>query len=133
LAWNQAFAGAAPGKPCSLFIYDILANKSRGKHEIYSPCFHRFKVAVLYREDRLGRPDFETLMFQLQVNEALPVNVPPLTGVAVIVTGVPTAAVQVAVTCGAWGADSWTEGSLAVQLEFTRAAVTAGHPGPNLD
>jgi len=66
---------------------------------------------------------------QLQVSEALPVNISPLTGVAVMVTGVATAAVQVAVTCVACGADSWTEGSLTVQLEFTRAAVIAGHPG----
>jgi hypothetical protein len=35
---------------------------------------------------------------QLHVNEALPVNISPLTGVAVIVTGVATAAVHVAVT-----------------------------------
>jgi hypothetical protein len=49
--------------------------------------------------------------------------------VAVIVTGVATAAVQVAVTCVACGAESCTEGSLTVQFEFTRAAVTAGHPG----
>jgi hypothetical protein len=36
---------------------------------------------------------------QLQVKEALPVNVPPLTGVAVMVTGIATPAVHVAVTC----------------------------------
>ena len=66
---------------------------------------------------------------QLHVREALPVNISPLTGMAVIVTGVAIAAVQVAVTCVAWGADRWTEGSLTVQLEFTRAAVIAGHPG----
>jgi hypothetical protein len=64
-----------------------------------------------------------------QVNEALPVNISPLAGVAVIVTGLATAAVQVAVTCVAWAAERWTEGSLTVQLEFTSAAVTAGHPG----
>jgi hypothetical protein len=67
------------------------------------------------------------------VSEALPVNIWPLTGVAVMVTGVATAAVQVAVNCIVWGAERWTEGSLTVQLAFTRAAVTAGHPGPNLD
>jgi hypothetical protein len=66
---------------------------------------------------------------QLQVNEAFPVNVPPLAWVAVTVTGLATAAVQVAVTCVAWAAERWTEGSLTVQLEFTSAAVTAGHPG----
>lgn len=68
-------------------------------------------------------------VIQLHVREALPVNISPLTGVAVMVTGSATPAVQVAVTWIAWGADSWTEGSLAVQLEFTRAAVIAGHPG----
>jgi hypothetical protein len=68
-------------------------------------------------------------VIQLQVREALPVNISPLTGVAEMVTGSGIPAVQVAVTCVAWGADSWTEGSLAVQLEFTRAAVIAGHPG----
>jgi hypothetical protein len=47
----------------------------------------------------------------------------------VIVTGVVTAAVQVAVTCVACGAERCTEGSLTVQFEFTRAAVMAGHPG----
>jgi hypothetical protein len=38
-------------------------------------------------------------------------------------------AVQVAVTCVACEAESCTEASLTVQFEFTRAAVTAGHPG----
>jgi hypothetical protein len=46
-----------------------------------------------------------------------------------MVTGVATAAVQVATTCVACGAESCTEGSLTVQFEFTRAAVIAGHPG----
>jgi hypothetical protein len=68
-------------------------------------------------------------VIQLHVNATVPINISPLTGVAVIVTGVATAAVQVAVTCVAWGADRCTEGSLVVQLEFTRAAVIAGHPG----
>ena len=45
-----------------------------------------------------------------------------------IVTGVVTAAVQVAVTCVPCEAERCTEGSLTVQFEFTRAAVTAGHP-----
>lgn len=67
-------------------------------------------------------------MIHWQVNEAIPVNISPLTGVAVIVTGLATAAVQVAVTCAAWEADRCTEGSLTVQLEFTSAAVTAGQP-----
>ena len=48
---------------------------------------------------------------------------------AVIVAGDVLAAVQVAVTCVACGAERCTEGSLTVQFEFTRAAVTAGHPG----
>jgi hypothetical protein len=68
-------------------------------------------------------------VIQLHVREALPVNISPLTGVAEMVTGRATPAVQVAVTWMACGADNWTEGSLAVQLEFTRAAVIAGHPG----
>jgi hypothetical protein len=38
-------------------------------------------------------------VIQLHVNEAFPVNISPLTGVAMIVTGAATAAVQVAVTC----------------------------------
>jgi hypothetical protein len=38
-------------------------------------------------------------VIQLHVREALPVNVPPLTGVAVMVTGIATPAVHVAVTC----------------------------------
>jgi hypothetical protein len=32
---NRVLAGAAPGKPFSLNIYDILANKSRAKCEEY--------------------------------------------------------------------------------------------------
>jgi hypothetical protein len=39
------------------------------------------------------------------------------------VTGLATAAVQVAVTCVVGEAERWTEGSLTVQLEFTCAAV----------
>jgi hypothetical protein len=46
-----------------------------------------------------------------------------------MLTGVVTVAVQVAVTCVACGDERCTEGSLTVQLEFTRAAVIAGHPG----
>ena len=44
-------------------------------------------------------------------------------------TGVEMAAVQVAVTCVVGEDDRWTDGSLTVQLEFTRAAVTDGQPG----
>src|SRR6476646_4209151 len=44
-----------------------------------------------------------------------------------MVTGLPTAAVHVAVTCIAGEAERWTEGSLTVQLELTRAEVFAGH------
>lgn len=40
-----------------------------------------------------------------------------------MVTGLATAAVQVAVTCIVGEAERWTEGSLTVQLEFTSAAV----------
>jgi len=65
----------------------------------------------------------------LQVNEAVPVNMPPLADVAVTVTGFVTAAVQVAVTCAVGEADKWTDPSFTVQLEFTSAAVTAAHPG----
>jgi hypothetical protein len=46
-----------------------------------------------------------------------------------MVTGVVTAAVHVAVTCGVGEDDRWTDGSLAVQLEFSGAGVTAGQPG----
>jgi len=38
-----------------------------------------------------------------------------------MVTGLTTAAVQVAVTCVVGEAERWTEGSLTVQLEFTNA------------
>jgi hypothetical protein len=65
----------------------------------------------------------------LQVRVACPVNISPLTGVAVIFTGVVTVAVQVAVTCVACGDERCTEGSLTVQFEFTRAGVTPGQPG----
>jgi hypothetical protein len=44
-----------------------------------------------------------------------------------MVTGVPTAAVQVAVTCVVGEAERWTEGSLTVQLELTSAEVFAVH------
>jgi len=43
-------------------------------------------------------------------------------------TGFETAAVHVAVTCVLGEDERWTDGSLTVQLEFTRAAVTAGQP-----
>jgi hypothetical protein len=43
------------------------------------------------------------------------------------VTGVPTAAVQVAVTCIVGEVERWTEGSLTVQLEFTNAAAFVVH------
>ena len=42
-----------------------------------------------------------------------------------MVTGLPTAAVQVAVTCIVGEAERWTEGSLTVQLELTNAEVFA--------
>jgi hypothetical protein len=44
-----------------------------------------------------------------------------------MVTGLPTAAVQVAVTCIVGEAERWTEGSLTVQLEYTNAEVFAVH------
>ena len=49
-----------------------------------------------------------------------------------MVTGLVTAAVQVAVTCVAGEAERWTDGSLAVQLEFLGVAI-ASHtlPAPN--
>jgi hypothetical protein len=48
-----------------------------------------------------------------------------------MVTGFATAAVQLAVTCVVGEVESWTDGSLAVQLELARAAVAvAGQPGP---
>lgn len=40
-----------------------------------------------------------------------------------MVTGFASAAVHVAVTCEAGDGDRWTDGSLAVQLEITSAAV----------
>jgi hypothetical protein len=64
----------------------------------------------------------------LQVREACPVSIWPLAAVAVMVTGLATAAVQVPVTCEVGEAERWTEGSLTVQFEGTRAAVIAGHP-----
>ena len=44
-----------------------------------------------------------------------------------MVTGVPTAAVQVAVTCVVGEAERWTEGSLTTQLELTSVEVFAVH------
>ena len=44
-----------------------------------------------------------------------------------MVAGLARAAVQVAVTCMAGEAESWIEGSLAVQFELTAAAVFAVH------
>jgi hypothetical protein len=44
-----------------------------------------------------------------------------------MVTGLPIAAVQVAVTCVVGEAERWTEGSLTVQLELTNAEVFAVH------
>ncbi|HEX5435364.1 MAG TPA: hypothetical protein VFY05_14085 [Candidatus Angelobacter sp.] len=49
------------------------------------------------------------------------------TDVALTVTGLGTAAVQVAVTVGAGVAERWTEGSLAVQFEVTNAEAFAEH------
>ena len=66
---------------------------------------------------------------QLHVKAACPVTIWPSAEVAVMVTWLGTAAVQVAVTVAPWEGENWTDGSLAVQLAFTRAAVTAGQPG----
>lgn len=44
-----------------------------------------------------------------------------------MVAGLVRVAVQVAVTCVVGEAERWTEGSLAVQLELTAAAVFAVH------
>jgi hypothetical protein len=44
-----------------------------------------------------------------------------------MVTGLATAAVQVAVTCVVGEAERWTEGSLTVQLELTKDEVFAVH------
>ena len=44
-----------------------------------------------------------------------------------MVTGLATAAVQVAVTCVVGEAERWTEGSLTVQLELTNDEVFAVH------
>ena len=44
-----------------------------------------------------------------------------------MVTGLPTAAVQVAVTCVVGEAERWTEGSLTVQVELTSVEVFAVH------
>src|SRR5262245_47186345 len=60
---------------------------------------------------------------QLHVSIALPVNICPPTWFAVMVTGPATAAVHVAVTCPEGEAERWTDGSLALQFELTRAAV----------
>jgi hypothetical protein len=75
----------------------------------------------------------------LQVSEALPVSGCPVavvavTAVALTVTGFARAAVHVAVTWKPCVAESWTEGSLTVQLEFTATDVFAVHtpvPPPN--
>ena len=61
----------------------------------------------------------------MQLSVACPVNVASLAAVALMVTGVTTAAVQVAVTWIAGEAERWTEGSLTVQLEFSCTAVFA--------
>ena len=61
----------------------------------------------------------------MQVNEACPVLIDPSAAVALIVTALVTAAVQVAVTCVVGEAERCTEGSLAVQLELTRAPVAS--------
>lgn len=45
-----------------------------------------------------------------------------------MVTGFVTAAVQVAVISEVGDDERWTDGSLAVQLEFTKAAVIATQP-----
>jgi hypothetical protein len=52
--------------------------------------------------------------------------------VAVTVTGFASAAVQVAVVEPLWVTERWTEGSLTVQLEFTRTAVAEPHTPENL-
>ena len=44
-----------------------------------------------------------------------------------MVAGLASFAVQVAVTCVVGAAESWIEGSLAVQFEFTAAAALAVH------
>jgi len=49
-----------------------------------------------------------------------------------MVTGLVSAAVQVAVTCVVGEADNCTDGSLAVQLELTNAAVAALQNPANL-
>lgn len=46
-----------------------------------------------------------------------------------MVIGFVTAAVQVAITCPVGEDERWTDGSLTVQLEFTRVSGTAGQPG----
>jgi hypothetical protein len=78
------------------------------------------------REQRVPRSQIAARYLQVRV--ACPVNIWPLAAVAVMVTGLATAAVQVAVTCEVGEAERWTEGSLAVQFEGTRAARIAGHP-----
>jgi hypothetical protein len=61
----------------------------------------------------------------LQISVACPVNVLSLAEVAVMVTGFMSAVVHVAVTCLPCFAESWTEGSLAVQFALTIIAVLA--------
>ena len=46
-----------------------------------------------------------------------------------MVTEFVTVTVQVAVTIVLGEDERWTDGSLTVQLEFTKAAVIAGQPG----
>jgi hypothetical protein len=55
------------------------------------------------------------------LREACPVSMRPSAEVALIVTGFPTAAVQVAMTSAVGSAEKWTEGSLAVQFALTSA------------
>jgi hypothetical protein len=64
----------------------------------------------------------------------LPVSGWPVAAVAVIVAGLARAAVHVAVTWKPCVPESWTEGSLTVQLELTATDVLAVHtpvPPPN--
>jgi hypothetical protein len=67
----------------------------------------------------------------LHTSIAWPVSDASLAEVALTVTGLATAAVQVAVTCPLGLAERWTEGSLTVQLELISAAVAMPtHPEP---
>ncbi|HKR96459.1 MAG TPA: hypothetical protein VJW55_13885 [Candidatus Angelobacter sp.] len=87
------------------------------KSFIGPPLISKSSVALLQRHF------VHWYVFHWQTSEACPVNVPPLAWVAVMVTGFASAAVQVAVTCPDGDGDRWTDGSLAVQLETTSAAV----------